>query len=147
MAERSSDWLAQGKRDLESAKSQKKEQFHEWACFISQQAAEKALKAVLQMYGAEAWGHVTIRLLEALEEETGGSSGLQSEALFLDKFYILARYPNGWGEGTPADFIKEDDAAKAIDCSEKIVRFCEGFFSGQKGAQEGDLCGGEKTNG
>ena len=129
MAERSGDWLKQAKRDLESAKSQNENEFYEWACFISQQAAEKALKAVLQKMGAEAWGHVTIKLLEALEEQSGKKSGLRALALFLDKFYIPARYPNGWGEGTPADFITEEDAEDAIDYSEKIVRFCEGFFS------------------
>jgi len=134
MAERSGDWLAQAKRDLESAKSQKREKFYEWACFISQQAAEKAIKAVLQKMGSEAWGHVTIRLLEALEDQLEKKSELKADALFLDKFYIPARYPNGWGEGTPADFITEEDAEHAIDCAEKIIRFCESFFTGSRTA-------------
>jgi HEPN domain-containing protein len=47
----------------------------------------------------------------------------------LDKFYIPARYPNGWGEGIPAEFITKDDAKNAIDYSEKILRFCESFFT------------------
>ena len=129
MAERSGDRLAQARRDLESAKSQRKEKFYEWACFISQQSAEKAIKAVMQKLGAETWGHVTSKLLEALEEMEGKVSGLRKTALFLDKFYIPARYPNGWGEGIPADFITKEDADSAIDNSEKILRYCEGFFS------------------
>lgn len=56
MPERSSDWLKQALRDLESAKVQKQNNFFEWACFISQQAAEKAIKAVYQKLGAESWG-------------------------------------------------------------------------------------------
>ncbi len=128
MAERSADWLSQAMRDLESAKSQKKEGFYEWATFIAQQAAEKACKGVLQKLGAEAWGHATSKLIEAIEEITGNESGLKGAALFLDKFYIPARYPNGWGEGIPADFITEEDAGNAIDNSKKILRFCEGFF-------------------
>ena len=128
MAERSKDWLTQAKRDLASAKSQCKEGYYEWATFISQQSAEKALKAVLQKNNAEAWGHVTTKLLEAIEEHTGHMSNLRDAALFLDKFYIPARYPNGWSEGTPADFITKDDADNAIDNSEKILRFCESFF-------------------
>ena len=36
MPERSLDWLRQAKRDLESARSQLKEGFFEWACFIAQ---------------------------------------------------------------------------------------------------------------
>jgi len=128
MAERSADWLSQAQRDLESARSQRKERFYEWATFIAQQSAEKACKAVLQRLGAEAWGHSTSKLLLAIEEETGNKSGLREAALLLDRFYIPSRYPNGWGEGTPADFITRDDADSAIDNSEKILRFCEGFF-------------------
>ena len=46
--------------------------FYEWACFISQQAAEKAAKAVLQRWGAEAWGHSVVRLLEAVAGRAEG---------------------------------------------------------------------------
>jgi len=129
MAERSGDWLAQAKRDLESAQSQRENGFYEWATFIAQQAAEKACKAVLQKFGAEAWGHVTSKLIKAIEDHTGSGSELHDAALFLDKFYIPARYPNGWGEGTPADYITKGDADNAIDNSEKIIRFCEDLLS------------------
>jgi HEPN domain-containing protein len=129
MAERSKDWLAQAARDLESAKSQEREGFFEWACFISQQSSEKALKAVLQRLSSEAWGHITWKLLEAVEDLSGKRSELLDAARFLDKFYIPARYPNGWGEGIPAEFITKDDAKNAIDYSEKILRFCESFFT------------------
>ena len=56
MPERSGDWIRQAKRDLESAKSQLENGFFEWACFIAQQATEKAVKAVYQKFGAEALG-------------------------------------------------------------------------------------------
>ena len=62
MPERSADWMKQALRDLESAKAQKQDEFFEWSCFISQQAAEKALKAVFQKIGAEAWGHSLLEL-------------------------------------------------------------------------------------
>lgn len=57
MAERSGDWYRQARRDLDSARAQRAAEFFEWACFISQQASEKALKAALQKLGGEAWGH------------------------------------------------------------------------------------------
>jgi HEPN domain-containing protein len=128
MAERSADWLSQAKRDIESAKSQRKERFYEWTTFIAQQASERACKAVLQRFGAEVLGHSTSKLLAAIEDESGSESRLREAALLLDRFYIPSRYPNGWGEGTPADFITREDADSAIDNSEKILRFCEGFF-------------------
>jgi len=56
VVERSADWLRQAKRDLENAEYELKGGFYEWACFLSQQAAEKAGKAVIQKLGAEALG-------------------------------------------------------------------------------------------
>jgi len=53
--ERSGDWFKQAQRDLESAKAQMEDGFFEWTCFIAQQAAEKAVKAVYQKLRAEAW--------------------------------------------------------------------------------------------
>jgi len=44
--ERSRDWLAQARRDLEKSLLDLQHGFHEWACFTAHQAAEKALKAV-----------------------------------------------------------------------------------------------------
>lgn len=51
MAERSTDWLKQAKRDLEAARKMAQGALYEWACFASQQAAEKAIKAVFQKMG------------------------------------------------------------------------------------------------
>jgi HEPN domain-containing protein len=48
MPSRAQDWLKQAKRDLEHAKEDLKSGFYEWGCFSSQQAAEKAIKALYQ---------------------------------------------------------------------------------------------------
>ena len=40
--------------------------FHEWACFSAQQSAEKAVKAVFQKAGGDAWGHSVADLLRLL---------------------------------------------------------------------------------
>jgi HEPN domain-containing protein len=126
MPERSGDWIRQAARDLESARSQKEAGFHEWACFIAQQAAEKALKALYQYLGAEAWGHSLLELLRGLEEKVPLPPGLREQALLLDRLYVPTRYPNGWAEGIPADYITEGDATDAISSAQEIVRFSEG---------------------
>ena len=46
MVDRSEDWFNQASRDLEQARISQKSGHHEWACFPSQQAAEKAVKAL-----------------------------------------------------------------------------------------------------
>ena len=92
--------------------------FFEWACFISQQASEKALKAVLQKLGAEVWGHSIVDLLRTLKERGDVPGTLHDSAINLDRYYIPARYPNGWASGSPADYFTEEDANAAICHSE-----------------------------
>jgi HEPN domain-containing protein len=128
VAERSFDWMRQAQRDLESARAQAKSRFYEWACFIAQQAAEKAVKAALQRLGAEAWGHSVKDLLSGLAEKKRVSRELLDAAARLDKYYIPARYPNGWASGIPAEYITQEDARHAIGDSGKIVRFCKGLL-------------------
>lgn len=129
MPERSKDWIKQAQRDLDSARSQMKDGFFEWACFIAQQAAEKAAKAVYQKMGAEVWGHSVSDLLKGLQEKLDISNELMDKARRVDRFYIPARYPNSWASGIPGDYINEKDAEDAISDSEKIIQFCAGFLA------------------
>lgn len=129
MPERSRDWMAQARRDLENARWEREGGFHEWACFVAQQAAEKAAKAVIQRVGAEAWGHSVAALLEALGREYEVEERLMRCGRLLDRFYIPARYPNGWDSGAPKDYYEEEDAEQAVACAERILRFCEGLLA------------------
>jgi HEPN domain-containing protein len=128
--ERSADWLAQARRDIENARYEQRGGYHEWAAFASQQGAEKALKAVYQKLGGDAWGHSCNALLEGLfAERIPRDEALLARARLLDRFYIPARYPNGWARGAPKDLIGEDDADAAIGAAEDILRFCEGLLA------------------
>ena len=128
--DRSADWLKQAKRDLQSARAQLEKGFYEWACFIAQQASEKALKAVYQKLGADVWGHSLTDLCKGLQEKINVSEELLNKARFLDKFYIPARYPNNWISGTPADYITEGDANDATGFAEEILQFCDRILAG-----------------
>ncbi|OGX30616.1 MAG: DNA-binding protein [Omnitrophica WOR_2 bacterium RIFCSPHIGHO2_02_FULL_46_37] len=128
MPERSSDWFKQAARDLESAKAQAKDGFFEWSCFIAQQAAEKAVKAIYQKLGAEAWGHSVRDLFKGLSKKIKITTTLLESARDLDKFYIPARYPNGWASGTPSEYLSRKDAQDAISNSKRILRFCKGIL-------------------
>ena len=59
-----------------------------------QRLAEKAVKAVFQKLGAEAFGHLVTGLLEKLPESLKPSRDLLNMAKELDKMYIPTRYPN-----------------------------------------------------
>ncbi len=97
--------------------------------FIAQQAAEKAVKAVYQKLAGEAWGHSVNDLLKGLKEKLDVPKELFKSATSLDRFYIPARYPNGWAAGFPAEYITRKDAKDAISDSEKILRFCKDILA------------------
>ncbi len=129
MANRAKDWLDQAKRDLEHARHDLLEGYHEWACFSAQQSAEKALKAVNQRFSGEAWGNSVKHLLEGLPPEAGVTDHLIDCGRILDRFYIPTRYPNGFDYGKPADYSTGTDSQEGIACAETIFRFCEDCLS------------------
>ncbi|CAN5691982.1 hypothetical protein BH23GEM3_BH23GEM3_05700 [soil metagenome] len=71
MPNRSRDWCRQAERDMGHARRSGGMGDHEWACFAAQQAAEKALKALLQDRGGEVRGHSALALLRLLPTENG----------------------------------------------------------------------------
>ncbi|HVP18749.1 MAG TPA: HEPN domain-containing protein [Spirochaetia bacterium] len=129
MPERSGDWYKQAERDLDAARELRKDGFHEWSCFLAQQAAEKSVKAVLNRLGAEAWGHSVLDLISALPATHAPDPDILGAARFVDRFYVTARYPNGWAEGTPSEYYGDDDARQAIDHSQKVLRFCHDLLA------------------
>lgn len=123
MANRCQDWLDQAIRDLEHAREARRVGHHDWACFASHQAAEKAAKALHLSFQQEAWGHVVRRLLEQLPEEVTIPRELLERARVLDGYYMPARYPNGHPEGAPFEHYGELQSGEAIEHAEAIVAF------------------------
>ena len=121
---RYADWLAQAERDIERAVIDIQFEYWEWACFTAQQAAEKAVKALLMKRGLTAWGHSITPMLRRLSEITAPPN-LIHQAQLLDTFYIPTRYPNGFAEGKPADYYNERNAREAVDAARDIIRFCK----------------------
>jgi HEPN domain-containing protein len=57
-------WLRQAEQDLDDARYNLEGDRYHLVCFLSQQSAEKALKAFLYARGEEmVWGHFRIRAL------------------------------------------------------------------------------------
>ena len=129
MPERSQDWVKQAKRDLSLAETVKRDGFYEWSCFISQQSAEKAVKAVFQKLGGDAWGHSVVDLFNGLKSRIDVPTDLFDRGRVLDRYYIQSRYPNGFERGAPYEYFVEEDARNAIDCASRILQFCESFLA------------------
>ncbi|MEB3778820.1 MAG: HEPN domain-containing protein [Desulfurococcales archaeon] len=120
------DWLKQAKRNLASARVNADAELYEEACFESHQAAEKALKALLQFLGIDRRGRSLVFL--AREAEVKGLIVIHEVRrclLKLDKHYIPSRYPDVYDEGAPADYYSRDDAEECIRCAEYVVAWVE----------------------
>ena len=126
MPDRSADWLAQAKRDLNHAVHAREDKDFEWSCFSAQQAGEKAVKAVFLYLHGEGWGHSVYGLLGALGDKVHVPERLLEAAKTLDKHYIPTRYPNGFDSGAPGDYYTKTNAQEAIENAKEIVEFCEG---------------------
>ena len=125
MGNRYADWFRQAEADLRHARNSLEDGDFEWSCFAAQQAAEKALKAVFQKLGMDAWGHTVTALIGNLPDAVAQpSETLVNYARTLDKHYIPTRYPNGFASGAPTDFYTKEEARNAIRNAEAILEFC-----------------------
>lgn len=127
--QRSTDWLEAAREDLAHARHAEEGGFFQWTCFSSQQAAEKAVKAVFQSMGAEAWGHSVSDLLDELAERHDVPEELRDQAIELDKAYIPTRYPDAHQSGTPGQRYTGREAERLRGYAEEILDFSEGLVS------------------
>jgi len=123
MANRAQDWLAQAERDLLHAEESHRGGRHEWACFASHQAAEKAVKGLHLHLGQEAWGHVVAKLLAELPCSAKPSQDLIERGRVLDNFYIPSRYPNAHPAGAPYEHYGPLQSEEALRHSREILAF------------------------
>ena len=114
-------WMRQAERDLKAAHTNAAGGFFEWACFLSQQAAEKALKAFLYRQGERAVIGHSIQVL--LKRATGYAPDLADlhPAKRLDEVYIPSRYPNGLEDTTPGDFYAREDADSCMALAAQLI--------------------------
>lgn len=128
--DRSQDWWDEALGDLAHAESDLERGFYNWACFSAQQAAEKAVKAVCQRFGAEAWGHSVHALLDALAERIPVPADLRDRALELDKAYIPTRYPDAHPTGAPRRLYTASEARRMLGHAKAILDFCARHLPG-----------------
>jgi HEPN domain-containing protein len=116
-------WLAQAAADLKAARGSRETGSHEWSCFQSQQAGEKALKAIWLFAGHDPVGHSLLRLVHDYPE-TGlvpELGSLADTARLLDKLYIPTRYPNGLPDLTPSEVYGAPDSEAAIAAAQRVI--------------------------
>ena len=123
---RASDWFKQAEADLRLAEISAANGHHEWACFASHQAAEKALKALHLQHGQQAWGHGLGRSLQDLPAAqrsslVGAVADLQDRLRVLDALYVPTRYPDSLPEGAPTDHFGRLQSQDAISHASALI--------------------------
>jgi HEPN domain-containing protein len=108
-------WLATAREDWDSARILADAGRHAHACFLFQQAAEKAIKALWHAEDSDPWGHSVQRLLQEYPGDIAPPRKNEciEAAAALDKYYIPTRYPNGLPDLTPHTVYRSSDSADA----------------------------------
>jgi HEPN domain-containing protein len=115
-------WLAQAESDLAFAEVGVRAGFFAQACFICQQAGEKALKALHYRHGARMVpGHSLVELLHDLLSERPELDDLRDAARQLDQYYIPTRYPDSLPGGIPAEAFTSAQATEAVAYASRFV--------------------------
>ncbi|MFA4647577.1 HEPN domain-containing protein [Pyrococcus kukulkanii] len=120
-------------RDLEDAKFVFHGKRYNLACFLAQQAAEKALKAYLYYMGEEVVPGNSVSDLCKRAMKYDEEFKRICKAGVLDKYYIPTRYPNGLPGGVPYEAFDESDAKRAIPLAEMVIKFVKDKVEGIQG--------------
>jgi HEPN domain-containing protein len=128
-------WMEFAARDLAAAQSLVADDYlANAAMFHAQQAAEKALKAVMESHGQPIPRIHSLRTLyQRAQEACGGRMTLASEEdlLLLDEVYIDSRYPGGAGL-LPGGMPTHQDAQRALESARRVLAAVEQVLGAAK---------------
>ena len=124
MREEVRNWLKQAQSDLDAAHDSGKSGHYEWACFQSQQSAEKALKALyIHRRRTAIVTHNMITLAQVLR----APATIVEAARELNADYVAARYPDA-ANGVPADLYSRTIAERHFRAARKVLQWAERFL-------------------
>lgn len=117
------DWLEESRDDLEAAETLLKDGRYSKACFLSQQAAEKAVKALI-IHRLKIFE--TIHSVAELLRKINAPEEMIQLGVELDRHYIPSRYPNAWPSGAPSKMYRKADAESALNTAKKVLEYVKG---------------------
>jgi HEPN domain-containing protein len=122
-------WWQQAQADLKTAHVLFENDEFGPCAFFCQQAAEKALKALLYLRGTKVFGHSLVALLARIANEGYPDAGeaVKEAATSLDEHYINPRYPDAFEQRIPAEHYTADIAEEALRWAELLMQ-----YSGEK---------------
>ncbi len=128
------DWLEEAKADLRRAERALQDGDYSLSCYLSQQAAEKALKALL--IGVKRKRPPHVHDLTALYSEVGDALPLPEEVreglAEVSQYYVTARYPSA-GLRRPSESFTRGQAARALEVARRVVGEAGRALAAQQG--------------
>ena len=122
-------WLASAEEDLEDAKIAF--ELGRWfrVAFFSQQAVEKALKALffVVLRREPPKTHIITELYKQLRE-AGFRLDIEDELYFLNKYYVVTRYPDA-ANGLPSESVDRWEAERALKIAERVIEVVRGLVT------------------
>jgi HEPN domain-containing protein len=118
------EWINRAKSNLAIARQPRQADiYREDLCFEAQQAAEKALKAVLLSKGVKFRRvHDLSELLTALEEAGIEVPDAVKASAILTDYSVEARYPG------PYEPVTEEELQESLTIAEAVVAWAEGLI-------------------
>jgi HEPN domain-containing protein len=110
-------WRAQAQSAAETAVLARRGGRHEWACVLSEQAAQLVVKGLLHGLGPEAWGRDLTVLCSHTRDAIGTNwpATATDAAARLSRHYIPTRYPDAHASGAPSSHYTDADSAQAAE--------------------------------
>ena len=126
-------WMKQSQNDLEAAEYLLEGDYYSLTCFHSQQAVEKALKALMFAKGRLKMGDLEVHEVLTLAYRASGMDPrlrtIPAKVARIQGYYVKTRYPNyrrGFPEHSiPAENYTYDDAYDAVSKAKETLRLIQ----------------------
>lgn len=118
------EWIQRARSNLLQARNEHPDIYFEDLCFQAQQAAEKALKAlILQNGGTFPRTHDIAYLISLVEQQLGATPDDLQDAAVLTRYAVATRYPGVIEPVTREEYVEVLDlAVHLVEWVEQAIR-------------------------
>lgn len=113
-------WLKQAAHDLEMAKSNRQNGFHDGCALMCQQSAEKYLKALYIKVNVKT--QPKVHQCDQLAFMLSASPGIVTATKLLETDYMKSRYPDA-AQGVPYELFNDAGSQRRIQAAEEVQQW------------------------